>query len=121
LGRHLARWDTSNDLGPNASDLRKKLSDVAPKFFDSPAMENDAWKQSNRANRHIVVKFSTHGYHHVICETRHFHDVNENCVCKLCGDKCDLYHAGEFRNVGSLSQLEKLYRMTGTALLGEDL
>ena len=86
----------------------KEVDSVNPRFFSSPAMTDNAWKNLDRANRHVVVKFATHGYHHVVCRTELFHDPNETCICKYCEEPCDLYHAQDCTYTESLSHLERL-------------
>lgn len=89
------------------SRKKRELSEVDPEFLTSPAMLSDAWRQPDRANRHVVIKSSTHGYHHTVCRNELFHSPSFECVCKFCNNYCDLYHARNCAFHQSFSNLEK--------------
>lgn len=82
-----------------------KMAELDPDIFTTPAMTNDAWKERNRSNRHVVVRFSVHGYHHRLCRTEGFHDPRPDCICKFCSSECPKYHGLTCVHFRSLSQL----------------
>lgn len=83
----------------------EKMAELDPDIFTTPAMTNDAWKGRNRPNRHVVVRFSVHGYHHHLCRVEGFHDPGDGCQCKYCSSECPRYHALACNGVRSLNQL----------------
>lgn len=86
---------------------REKIDEVDPAFFETPAMKDTAWREPNRANRHIIVKFSLHGYHHAVCVMEHYHEPEETCTCRFCGKLCGRYHAADCTSFRSLKQLNR--------------
>jgi hypothetical protein len=38
-----------------------------------------------------MTQFAVHGFHHKICSMKNSRAVGEQCVCQLCGNKCDRY------------------------------
>ena len=70
-----------------------KMAEIDPEFYNTGAMTNDAWKGVNRINRHVVVRYAIHGFHHSLCRTEGFHLPNDICQCKKCGGgACTKYH-----------------------------
>jgi hypothetical protein len=69
-----------------------KLAEIDPKIYGTPALVEDNWKSSLQENRHVHTRFALHGYHHIYCDTRQFHEVDDLCRCRLCHQKCDRYH-----------------------------
>lgn len=65
-------------------DWEDKMAEVDPLFLDTNAMRTDAWKGSNRQTRHLVTRFSVHGFHHQVCSTEGYHEPNSTCRCALC-------------------------------------
>jgi len=64
----------------------EKRSYVHQDFYGTPAMIQDNWRASEQKERHIVTRYSAHGFHHKICERQAFHDAGEACKCNLCGE-----------------------------------
>ncbi|MGL4389034.1 MAG: reverse transcriptase family protein, partial [Brevinema sp.] len=69
-----------------------KAEDISLSFYNTPAFKNDNWKNPNQKNRNVVTRFAAHGFHHSICNTKEYHNCDENCICSLCNKKCDQYH-----------------------------
>ena len=76
---HLQRWEL-------------KLAEIDPEFNLTRAMLSDDWKGPLQANRHLLLRFAMHGFHHQICQTAGFHEADNGCKCRLCGQKCSTYH-----------------------------
>ena len=73
-------------------ELKRKKEDIWPDFYATDAMTDRSWTRPNQELRHVLTRLATHGYHHKICKTSHYHSPNEDCVCSLCEQQCDRYH-----------------------------
>ena len=70
-----------------------KLCDVDPEFFLTPAMCQKDWKKSCAEKRHLITRFSCHGFHHKLCSKLTRHDRSYDCICKFCKRDCSsLFH-----------------------------
>jgi hypothetical protein len=70
-----------------------KLAEIDPKFYETPAMVDQNWKNSCFENRHVFTRYACHGYHYVLCKNQKFHlCVKSKCKCKKCGQQMDNYH-----------------------------
>ena len=86
-------------------ERRLKERDVWDEFYSTDAMVYRDWTRANYELRHIVTRFAVHGFHHRLCVNKRFHEPNPECVCELCGNKCDRYHAQScVRRQGSLTK-----------------
>lgn len=56
------------------------------------AFQSDRWRKSDQRDRHFITRFTAHGFHFKICDLANFHDANEDCVCRLCGEPALRYH-----------------------------
>lgn len=74
------------------ADIERKQINVEQEFFETPAMQQTAWKEANCSTRHATTRFAVHGFHHVSCLRRHFHEPSEECRCRLCGNPHSKYH-----------------------------
>ena len=83
----------------------QKKTEIDPNFFHTPAMLDSAWKKSCRTNRHVLTRFSVHGFHHILCSRKGWHQPDSACVCSRCGHPCSLYHATDCPRVTSLGSL----------------
>lgn len=72
--------------------MEEKRENVWPEFYGTEAMINRTWTAPNFKLRHVVTRLSTHGFHHLICRNKNFHDPNIACVCELCNKGCERYH-----------------------------
>jgi len=82
-----------------------KCLEIHPLFFETPAMVDDFWKQPCFERRHLFTRHSVHGFHHVLCKNKSFHDAGSECFCRYCHSSCGLYHFFECeRNPLSLAQ-----------------
>ena len=61
-------------------------------YLLGPAFMCDRWRKTNQRDRHFITRFTAHGFHFKICDLTHFHDADECCVCRLCGEKATRYH-----------------------------
>jgi len=75
----------------------EKFSEIDAAFYQTDAMNADGWKGINRGTRHLVTRFSVHGFHHFYCLNKEFHEPNETCLCELCGEFCCKYHSKSCR------------------------
>lgn len=87
------------------SEWRAKFAAIPSAFLDSPAMIDQTWRHAGRTNRHIITRFSTHGFHFKLCATQSFHDPTPQCVCVRCREPCIMYHALSCVHVPSLASL----------------
>ena len=88
-------------------EIERKRAEVDADFYGTPAMQDDSWRGTNIKNRHLVIRFSTHGFDHAVYTKVHFHDADRDCRCKFCSQECSKYHAGECVLVRSLGQLSR--------------
>ena len=89
----------------NDDEIKVKAKSIDPEFRLSPAITSSAWKNGNFRKRHLITRFSVHGFHFLLCRTLNWHEPNESCTCRLCGQPCGRYHAGHCTQAPSLSQL----------------
>ena len=62
-------------------------------FMRGPAFNTTLWKEANQRNRNIITRYSYHGFHQEICINPNYHNINDDCVCKLCSSPIDdIYH-----------------------------
>ena len=73
--------------------LNEKKNAIWPDFYTTDAITTADWKQPNYELRHIVTRYATHGFHHKLCRNQRFHQPEEECVCKVCNEHCERYHA----------------------------
>ncbi|KAL1446001.1 hypothetical protein WDU94_006622, partial [Cyamophila willieti] len=62
----------------------KNMQFVINKFTDGPAFKTNTWKNNNQGNRHVITRYTSHGFHHLICMKKEYHTDYEGCTCKLC-------------------------------------
>ena len=66
---------------------RQKQAEISDAFRQSPAMVQDWWQQPEQTTRHVITRFSCHGFHHLICQERSYHEAGGGmCICTLCGE-----------------------------------
>ena len=61
----------------------KGMEFVTQRYTDGPAFNSYSWKDT-LASRHIVTGFTAHGFHHLWCAMKGFHNLDESCICKFC-------------------------------------
>ena len=97
------KWDLP--YTPNwrkALDERtRKQEDIWEEFYSTEAMVNRTWTGTNQDLRHFITSLAVHGYHHRVCRNQSFHEPDISCVCELCENFCDRYHAITCRNRNS--------------------
>jgi hypothetical protein len=72
-----------------------KLTDVDPKFFDTPLALVRKHMGHLNPDRHVFSRNAAHGFHADICTRDGYHHADDNCVCGLCGLQCPQYHLTE--------------------------
>jgi hypothetical protein len=72
--------------------VMEKRGQIAADFYETPAMTQQIWKGPAQEMRHAVTRQAVHGFHHLICGRRGFHEAGEGCMCVLCGQQATLYH-----------------------------
>jgi len=85
----------------------EKMRDVPEDFYSSAAMRNQFWKSPSTKTRHIITRYSVHGFHGSMCTTSTFHEPCESCICKFCNNQCPIYHHDTCTGAPSLSDLSK--------------
>jgi hypothetical protein len=73
-------------------ELKAKRKEIRLQFYGTDAMGNTDWMWANYTLKHLMTRFAVHGFHYKICSVQNYHAIGEQCVCKLCGDKCEQYH-----------------------------
>lgn len=74
----------------------KNIKFVTENYTDGPAFNNTGWKLHNPKNRHLITRYTSHGFHHRICIRTDFHQTYEECFCKICKKIIlDRYHLKE--------------------------
>ena len=81
------------------------MAEIDPDFYSTGAMTNSEWKGICRENRHTAVRYSVHGFHHMLCRTAGRHEPRESCRCKYCNLLCAKYRGNECQAVASLTRL----------------
>lgn len=85
----LTRTEAYNNL---LHEMTQKRDEVEEEFYSASAMIDRSWTGTNQRMRSAVNRLAVHGFHHKLCSTRNYHPVSDECVCKLCCEKCDKYH-----------------------------
>uniref|UniRef100_A0A8D8QX06 Uncharacterized protein n=1 Tax=Cacopsylla melanoneura TaxID=428564 RepID=A0A8D8QX06_9HEMI len=63
---------------------RKNMQFVINNYTDGPAFKCNIWKNNNQTNRHIITRYTSHGFHHLICTKKEYHTEYDGCICKIC-------------------------------------
>jgi hypothetical protein len=77
----------------------EKFADINVEFLDTDAMKREDWKRPLYNRRHTICREAVHGFHHYFCSRPTFHEADENCVCRLCDQKCEQYHFGRCADI----------------------
>ena len=91
--------------GKLLDELRDKREAIWLDFYSTEAMVNPEWKGPDYELRHIWTRCAVHGFHHRVCMTKAYHTPAVECICKLCGKRCDRYHALSCERRPSLKDL----------------
>jgi len=67
----------TENMRKHVAILETKQINVEMDFFFTPGMNQNAWKESNSPMRHVTTRYSIHGFHHLICKTKRFHDADD--------------------------------------------
>lgn len=98
------RVRSTNDYLVYKRKVEDKLADIDCDYFLTPAFLSDVWKHPNYLKRSLVIRASTHGFHHKLCIDITFHERSENCVCKFCKESCmSLLHVFNCDNLSDIS------------------
>jgi hypothetical protein len=73
-------------------ERENKEDEINLAFYRTPAFKSNAWMKPNCRNRNIFTRYAIHGFHHLICTNKKFHDCSVNCKCTLCNAICSRYH-----------------------------
>ena len=71
---------------------RQQKREVDDEFYSTSAMIDRSWTEPNQKMRSTVNRLAVHGFHHKVCVKTEYHTATEECVCKLCSEKCPKYH-----------------------------
>lgn len=88
----------------------KNMEFTTQKYTDGPIFKTNCWKNHGQANRHIIARYTAHGFHHRVCDRNTYHTEYDNCICNLCGaQNVHRYHLDDhISDKTSLSQLIKM-------------
>lgn len=85
-----------------------KMREVPEEFYLTPAMQSSSWKEPlQQHRRHILTRYSIHGFHHKLCRRRDFHNPNNDCLCLYCNRECSRYHHAVCSLAPSLNDLTR--------------
>lgn len=62
----------------------KNLLFCTEKYTDGPAFTGDNWKNYCQENRHLITRYTAHGFHNKICSKKEYHLDYNDCICTLC-------------------------------------
>jgi hypothetical protein len=101
---------TSNYLA-YLDEWRVKLQEICPEFLGTTAMNDRSWTATGAGHRSSVCRLAVHGFHHVLCGTQGFHEVDVSCLCRFCGNTCTRYHSQTCQSTpyASLARLAGAY------------
>lgn len=63
---------------------KKNMDFTVNNFTDGPIFRSYIWKKHGQSNRHLLARYTTHGFHHKICKIQNFHTNYEDCICNIC-------------------------------------
>ena len=82
------------------------MGELDPLFFLSPGVVQKHWiLDVCNSKRHVVTRFSAHGFHHFLCKNREGHEACDDCVCRFCNAKFVVLHGLFCSAFSSLSDL----------------
>ncbi|KAI5720851.1 hypothetical protein M8J77_012489 [Diaphorina citri] len=58
----------------------KNMEFVIKNYTSGPAFKSNTWKNNNQSNRHIITRYTVHGFHHLICTKKEYHTEYDNCI-----------------------------------------
>lgn len=86
----------------------RKMREIPREFYTTPAMTSVNWMGPlNQKLRHLMTRYAIHGFHYKLCERTHFHTPDTECVCRLCGRECSLYHFSACPDKPTLNDLAR--------------
>lgn len=62
----------------------KNMIFTVSNFTDGPAFKSNMWKNHCQQNRHLITRYTVHGFHHKICWRKEYHTEFDHCICNLC-------------------------------------
>ena len=74
------------------NQMENKRREVQPEFYGTRAMIDRTWTEPNFELRHVVNRMAIHGFHHLICTNKTYHNPTTACICELCNKVCERYH-----------------------------
>lgn len=71
----------------------RRIEFVFKNYTDGPGFQSTGWKRALQQNRAYVCRLTWHGYHQYICLKGYCFNIDEDCVCKYCGEnEVNRYH-----------------------------
>lgn len=100
----------------------KNLKFCIDNYTESFAFEKPFWKAANVNSRSTVCRYTSHGFHYLICSSQTFHQYQAECVCKMCKQKCNTrYHITNCGQINipleNIAQQTKIYQFHNPPLL----
>src|SRR5439155_26586931 len=83
------------DLNIRAEQCDKYIQDITERrgsfeeqeYRAGPAFQTTSWTRPMQKNRHWIMSFTAHGFHHLICNETSFHAPCPECCCIICGQE----------------------------------
>ena len=63
--------------------LHMKRYTIWSKFYATDAMITKDWTKPNYELQHILICYAIHGFHHLICTKKRFHNLAHDCIYEL--------------------------------------
>ena len=90
----------------------RRLAFCVQRFTDGPAFKTREWSRPMASNRHFVTAYTSHGFHHLICNDPEFHSIGQDCVCHICGQEAiERYHATECPAIPQNCSLSEIFKL----------
>src|SRR5713101_6236735 len=90
--------------------LRKQNIFYCKDFVSTPGFLTSKWKLPNQKNRHLLIKYSYHGFYHLVCRNTAFHEADDGCICKYCHYTASKRHIFDCKSLlcTSISDIKRL-------------
>lgn len=62
-------------------------------------LARELWEGRACSDRSVYTRYIVHGFHHLVCSTKGFHQVGDQCLCRFCSQPCVKYHIVKCPNV----------------------
>jgi hypothetical protein len=90
---HMFLLPLTDCLSQHLAAVEERIALVDPSIYQSIAVQQTRWRNPCQKHRHVVTRFSAHGFHHLLCCSSGWHSPKDSCKCKICGESAaHIYH-----------------------------